>query len=121
MGRAILCSIPLIFASVGVYGQSVEGQPAFEVAAIKPSPPPDGGRTRIGTSGGPGTSNPGQFSCQNCSLANLVTQAYGLKRYQLPAASSFESERFDIRHYRLDRDSQWIMMVFRYSQPAPAR
>ena len=118
MGRAILCSIPLIFASVGVYGQSVEGQPAFEVAAIKPSPPPDGGVRALGRAV---ARAPAIRACQNCSLANLVTQAYGLKRYQLPAASSFESERFDIRHYRLDRDSQWIMMVFRYSQPAPAR
>ncbi len=36
----------------------------FEVASIKPFPPPTaGGRFRVGSRGGPGTNDPGLFTC----------------------------------------------------------
>jgi hypothetical protein len=34
-------------------------RPEFEVASIKPAPPPSGNMIRIGMAGGPGTPDPG--------------------------------------------------------------
>jgi len=73
------------------YGQS------FEVASIKPAPPPEvGGRMFMGMSGGPGSPTPGLFTCTNCALPMLLIQAYDIKPFQLTGGGSFESERFNI-------------------------
>jgi uncharacterized protein (TIGR03435 family) len=50
----------------------------------------------MGSSGGPGSRDPGLFKCTNCSLSMLVSMAYDLKRYQLTAPGWMETERFDI-------------------------
>ncbi|MEP6716303.1 MAG: TIGR03435 family protein, partial [Terriglobia bacterium] len=70
--------------------------PVFDAASIKPAPPPLGGMMRVGTSGGPGTSDPGLFKCMNCSISMLITQAYDIQRYQLTGPSSIDGDRFDI-------------------------
>jgi uncharacterized protein (TIGR03435 family) len=57
----------------------------FEVASIKPSPPPDGGARSMGCIGGPGNGDPGLLTCRNMNLANLVSTAYKLSYYQLSA------------------------------------
>jgi uncharacterized protein (TIGR03435 family) len=67
----------------------------FEVASIKPAPPPDGTHfTRI--SGGPGWPDPSLFICENCSLSMLIMRAYGLKDYQFSGPGWAESARFTI-------------------------
>src|SRR5580704_8126676 len=88
------------FASLAAYGQppAQPAGPSFDVASIKPAPPPaNGGRGMImGMSGGPGSKDPGLYRCNNCNLSMLVTQSYNFKYYQLSVPISFENERFNI-------------------------
>jgi len=71
---------------------------SFEVAAVKTAVMPDFARGfwvgRI--SGGPGTADPGRYSCEKCDLYNLVLMAYDLKGYQLTAPEWMRSAGFDI-------------------------
>jgi uncharacterized protein (TIGR03435 family) len=79
------------------HAQTKDGQPAFEVASIKPAGPPEAmGRVLIfGSKGGPGTNDPGRYQCNSCDLKFLITQAYGLEPYQLSIPSSMDA-RFEI-------------------------
>jgi uncharacterized protein (TIGR03435 family) len=83
--------------------QTPDGQPSFEVATVKPTPPPaaiKGSEGRVvmmmGSRGGPGTNDPGRYTCSNCNLQMLMIQAYGVESYQLTIPSSMENERFEI-------------------------
>jgi uncharacterized protein (TIGR03435 family) len=104
MIRPVTGTIVMLLASRAAFGQVASGQPAparpeFEVASIKPAPPPGDGKMvfRFGNSGGPGSRDPGLFACTNCTLSMLVLQAYELKPYQLSGGPSFFStERFNI-------------------------
>jgi uncharacterized protein (TIGR03435 family) len=70
---------------------------SFEVASIKPSPPPDRERgMHVGMSGGPGTADPGRFTTENLDLTNLITIAYGVPRYRLSAPEWLTEARFDL-------------------------
>ena len=64
---------------------------AFEVASVKPSPPHTGNLTKMGCSGGPGTSDPGTILCENLVLSSLVMKLYGVQPYQLSAPTSLMS------------------------------
>jgi uncharacterized protein (TIGR03435 family) len=60
--------------------------PTFEVASIRPVPPLDLTRMPAQPSvctGGPGTKDPGRWTCENTNLANIVRYAFDLKPYQL--------------------------------------
>jgi len=83
-----------ILGSTTVLGQP---RPAFEVASIKPSPPPDGQGMRLSHRGGPGTPDPGMWSTENWNLSNLVTYAYGIERYQYSGPSWMDEARFDVQ------------------------
>jgi uncharacterized protein (TIGR03435 family) len=69
---------------------------SFEVASIKPSPPPDPRGMRVGMSGGPGTLDPGRFTTQNFDLTNLITVAYDIPYYRISAPDWLREARFDI-------------------------
>jgi len=84
----------IICAGNWVYGQSANSQPAFEVAAIKPSPPPQPGRMPMGMSPGPG--DPSRVSIHFISLSSLLTLAYRIRPYQLSGPSWLDTERFDV-------------------------
>lgn len=51
---------------------------------------------RFGQRGGPGTNDPGRFTCENCNLVNLVTTAYAIRGYQLIAPAWLSEQRFDL-------------------------
>ncbi len=73
------------------------GQIGFEVASVKPSPPPAAGRsTNYKLYGGPGTPEPERFVCENFKLAPLVMLAYDIPSYRLSAPDWMQDAKFDI-------------------------
>jgi uncharacterized protein (TIGR03435 family) len=68
----------------------------FEVASIKPAPPPDPRGMTMRVDGGPGTHDPGVFLCENCSLSMLVINCYDLSFHEFSGPDWMESERFTV-------------------------
>jgi uncharacterized protein (TIGR03435 family) len=79
----------------GVYAQQA-GSPTFEVASIKPGPPPDGRGMYVRSSGGPGSNDPERYTAENISLESLVMSAYDVKPYQLNAPDWTKNARFNV-------------------------
>ena len=75
---------------------AAHAQPAFEVASVKASKPPDGTPRGIGCRGGPGTSDPGLITCENMSPSLLVTMWYDIMRFQLSGPDWMDGTRFDV-------------------------
>jgi uncharacterized protein (TIGR03435 family) len=69
----------------------------FEVASIKAAAPSPSAYFHSAGSitGGPGSSDPGMFHC-TCSVANLITKAFELQRYQFPGEASLPGGIFEI-------------------------
>jgi uncharacterized protein (TIGR03435 family) len=67
--------------------------PQFEVASIKPSQP---GAMNGAMSGGPGTKDPGLFTCENITLRALVVTAFNLLTYRFSGPDWMTSVRFNI-------------------------
>ncbi len=68
--------------------------PQFEVASVKPSAPDrHNGR---GIQGGPGSKDPGLFTCDNVQLFGLLTIAYDLPWYRISGPPWLHTARFDI-------------------------
>lgn len=89
--------LALLFAYAGSFAQSA-AKPEFEVASIKPSPPYlPGVGFAVACRGGPETSDPGLFICENYSHLNMVLHAYGIEYYQLSAPDWMLTTRFDLR------------------------
>ncbi len=91
-----LCMAILLCTFVhAAYGQNAAAGPAFEVASIKPSPPYDPRvGIRVRSDGGPGTKDPTLFTCENCSLASLISRAYDIPQYRLTAPEWMPSTTF---------------------------
>jgi len=95
----------LFFTSCAAFAQSTVATLSFEVATIKPAAPPatsmgpGGGvriATRMGSRGGPGTSDPGQITYSSMSTKSLLVTAYSVKSYQVSGPIWMDTERFDI-------------------------
>ena len=91
-------STKLVLAAAACFAaQCQTPTPAFEAASVKTAVPLGPLGMRFIHSGGPGTPDPGTYRCQNCSLFQVVLEAYGI---QLPARFSgpewLQSVRFDI-------------------------
>jgi len=90
-GLSIVCGL--------AHGQNAAPTPTFEVASVKPAAPPDGrGRTvrATGIPGSPFGKDPGRFSAENFSLANLITMAYEIPHYRLSAPGELNIVMFNI-------------------------
>lgn len=68
---------------------------AFEVASVKPATPLGPLGMRSDQRGGPGTSDPGMFSCRNCSLYWILADAYPIHGYDFSGPDWLQGERFD--------------------------
>jgi uncharacterized protein (TIGR03435 family) len=68
---------------------------AFEVASVKPATPLGPLGLRSDQKGGPGTSDPGMFTCRNCSLYWVLADAYPIHGYDFSGPDWLQSERFD--------------------------
>jgi bla regulator protein BlaR1 len=64
----------------------------FEVASLKPARPSPDGRSSPKCKGGPGTSDPGLFTCVDQTFGNLLAEAFDLAFYQLPNAYGDRSQ-----------------------------
>ena len=96
MVRLTLSFVLFALACGVAYSQPSDPTLTFEVASVKASPPrPPNGLIRVGCTGGPGTKDPGRWTCQNMTVLNLISNAYNLKRYQMPS-DNFEADRYEI-------------------------
>jgi len=68
----------------------------FEAASVKPAVPLGPMGMRSEQNGGPGTKDPGLFTCRNCSLYWLLNDAYGEPPYKVSAPDWMQSVRFDV-------------------------
>jgi uncharacterized protein (TIGR03435 family) len=68
----------MVFAALPLLGQT------FEVVSIKPTEPDPRGYS-VSSRGGPGTNDPGLFTCENYSLMGLITRAYDIPSYRVTA------------------------------------
>ena len=95
--RAIAPILTVLLFMAAARGQTADPHPAFEVASVKPSPPPGAGRgaTRL-VRGGPGSTDPGSAMFTYIDLFSLVTMAYGVKPFQLSGPDWLRTARFDI-------------------------
>jgi uncharacterized protein (TIGR03435 family) len=87
-GKAICIAV---LATVAAWAQSAAPTVTFEVASIKPSPPPSGRGMRVGC-----PSDPGRITCSNMNMANLVTMAYGISSYQLSGLEYSMTDRYEV-------------------------
>ncbi len=78
------------------FAQTPASPPQFEVASIKPAPPPDTKGFTMSLHGGPGTDDPGLFTCENWGLSGLITLAYHIQDYQLSGPDWMGTTRFMI-------------------------
>jgi len=87
----VLCAGPTAYAQT-------PARLEFEVASVKPSPPPDPiGQVFFGPPrGGPGTRDPGQITWTNATLLNILTAAYNITTLQIVAPDCISNERYDL-------------------------
>jgi uncharacterized protein (TIGR03435 family) len=93
MKRAILLAA---FGLGVVCAQDTHSGPTFEVVSIKKAPPPQGpGGFRTGCFGGPGSGDPGTYTCYNSTVALMAFQAYGLKLPQMKGAND-DKDKYNV-------------------------
>ena len=96
MLRAIMGAGLVVFASGVAFAQTAENSPTFEVASVKPAAPITGNRIMVMIRGGPGSPDPGQITYSNVTVKNVLTNAYGVKSFQITGPGWLDSERYDI-------------------------
>ncbi len=79
----------IVLSSFIAFGQSTPAAPTFEVASIKPAPPPTDGRlmVRMGEDGG-------RIDYTNVTLKDLLRKAYKVKDHQIVGPDWLNSERY---------------------------
>jgi uncharacterized protein (TIGR03435 family) len=87
-----ICSMMAILVLLTLIPTAYGQDSTFDVASVKPSALGPGG----GISGGPGTKDPGRWTCQNTALSRLVRDAFDLRAFQLEASAWLSKEFFDI-------------------------
>jgi uncharacterized protein (TIGR03435 family) len=82
----------MVFASCPAFAQSSPPAPTFEVASVKPSPPPTGN----GIMRRLGAPDPGMINYGNATLAMLISRAYGVKDFQVSGPDWLNSLGYDV-------------------------
>ncbi len=67
----------------------------FDAASIKPSGSIEDG-SFVGYRGGPGTEDPGRYTCSYCYVSMVITEAYGIPYYRLSGMHRLPETRFHI-------------------------
>ena len=91
MKNAIL-SACLFFPVCATLGQNL----TFEVASVRPSPPPGPHPFYGPPRGGPGTNDPERITWSNAALRAIIMGAYDVQTFQLIAPDWLSSARYDI-------------------------
>src|ERR1035441_3491634 len=76
-----------------LHGQNAGTRLEFEVASVKPAPTLVDG-VDYSTRGGPGTNDPGLFTCPRDSLFGLLMKAYGVGMDQILGPDWIQAERY---------------------------
>jgi len=89
--------LPYALVALGCCGVMAQ-TPVFDAAAINPSPPADSSRGPIyyGSKGGPGTADPGRYTCTFCDISMLLLRAYDLPDYRIVSSKRLPSDRFHV-------------------------
>jgi uncharacterized protein (TIGR03435 family) len=67
-------------------------QPVFEVASVKVA----GAQSKRRSSGGPGTSDPGQYHYNSATLLDLIAIAYHVQHFQIASKAALDRGTFDV-------------------------
>jgi uncharacterized protein (TIGR03435 family) len=86
--RAVL---PAVLWSAAAFGQAAPQRLEFEVASIKPSPPPVAGQVNAGVK-----VDGAQVHARFLALSDYIQSAYKVKNYQVVGPAWLGSERFEI-------------------------
>ena len=86
MMQAIAGAGLIFFTSFAAFAQ-----PAFDVASVKPAPPPTDHNIRVQMGG-----DAGRVNYSNVTLMNVMTRAYGVKEHQITGPDWLKTERYDI-------------------------
>jgi uncharacterized protein (TIGR03435 family) len=81
--------IPMVLAGLAARGQT------FEAASIKPATPLGPHGMRVEQKGGPGTTDPGLYTCTNCPLSWVLADGYKFHDYDFSGPGWLEGTRFD--------------------------
>ena len=90
--------IPIALTYLAAMCLAAQGQmskPTFEVASIKPATPQGPMGMRANRKGGPGTGDPGTYTCENCPVYWVLSEAYDLQPYEYAGPDWLENIRFD--------------------------
>src|ERR1039458_3260825 len=71
--RVNVCAGLALLTAGAVFGQTPAAPPAFEVASVKPAPPPTPGMIKVQMGG-----DPGMVDYRNVSLRTVIARAYGM-------------------------------------------
>ncbi len=88
--------IAAFFIAAGLAFAQTSAKLEFEVASVKPAPPPGDGRILVGGRGGPGSQDPSQMTFNNATVKMLLINAYNVKSYQVTGPSWIDTERYNI-------------------------
>jgi uncharacterized protein (TIGR03435 family) len=96
--RAISGTVLALLVCGAGYGQAAEEPLEFEVASVKLAPPRKPGEPQgmMGCFGGPGSKDPGRFTCAKASVSAMVRYAYNMKPYQLRPPYSSDEIQFNV-------------------------
>jgi uncharacterized protein (TIGR03435 family) len=94
---ARLRMVAMIFAILPAFAQNTGERLGFEVASVKPGLPPDVAlQGRRGMRGGPGTTDPTRFVCENLTLWHLLRFAYNIDQQRISGSSWMQMMRYNI-------------------------
>jgi uncharacterized protein (TIGR03435 family) len=87
----------MALAALAALGQSND-QLRFDVASVKPSPPPQPNARRFfgPPRGGPGTRDPARITWENAALGNMLMTAYDVQMFQIDAPDWLATARYNV-------------------------
>ena len=89
--NATCALVPALLFSLAAFAQAPPPRLEFEVASVKPSPPPGADSLSVGVH-----IDGAQVRCANFPLKDYIALAYRVKNYQISGPEWMASERYDV-------------------------